>query len=165
MLSEPAGGALVLRRATPADAAAAAAIIADALAEYGLPFEPDGRDADVATFGSVADHDDLVALDAATGRAIGVASIGPQGAEGVGWVSKVFVAKHARRRGVGRALMNALHAAARARGYLEIGLRTRVVFREAIALYEAHGYAQRTDASAVLASGDLVYYRRVPPAA
>jgi len=163
MLSE-AGAALVLRRATPADAAAAATIIAEALAEYGLPFDPQGRDADVATFGSRAEQDDLVAMDVASGRAIGVASIGPQGEEGVAWVSKVFVARSARRRGAGRALMNALHDAARARGYREIGLRTRVVFREAIALYEAHGYARREDPSAVLESGDVVYYRSVPPA-
>lgn len=160
-----ASGALVLRRATPDDAIAAATIIAAALADYGLPYDPDGRDADVATFGSRAEHDDLVAADAASGRAIGVASIGPQGEEGVAWVSKVFVAKDARRRGAGRALMNALHEAARARGYREIGLRTRVVFREAIALYEAHGYARRDDPSAVLESGDVVYYRLVPPAA
>ncbi len=153
---------IVLRRATPGDAQAAAAIIAAALAEYGLPFEPDGRDADVATFGSLEARDDLVAVDAESGRAIGVASIGPQGAEGVAWISKVFVAKEARRRGAGRALMNALHEAARARGYREIGLRTRVAFREAIALYEAHGYARREDPSAVLESGDVVYYRAVP---
>jgi putative acetyltransferase len=154
--------ALLLRRATPEDAAAAAKIIGDALAEYGLPFEPEGRDADVATFGAKPENDDLVAVDAASGRAIGVASVGPQGAPGVGWVSKVFVAKDARRRGAGRTLMTALHEAARARGYREIGLRTRVVFREAIALYEAHGYARRADAtsaSAVLESGDVVYYR------
>lgn len=164
MLSE-AAGALLLRRATPEDAAAAATIIAEALAEYGLRFEPEGRDADVATFGSRAEQDDLVAVDAASGRAIGVASVGPQGEEGVAWVSKVFVASGARRRGAGRALMNALHEAARARGYREIGLRTRVVFREAIALYEALGYARRDEPSALLESGDLVYYRLVPTGA
>jgi len=164
MLSE-AGGALVLRRATPADAATAATIIAEALAEYGLPFDPQGRDADVATFGARAEQDDLVAMDAASGLPIGIASIGPQGEEGVAWVSKVFVAKAARRRGAGRALLNALHDAAGARGYREIGLRTRVVFREAIALYEAHGYVRRDDPSALLESGDVVYYRPVPPAA
>lgn len=156
--------ALVIRRATAADAAAAATIIGDALAEYGLPFEPEGRDADVATFGAKAGHDDLVAVDAASGRAIGVASIGPQGTAGMGWVSKVFVAKDARRRGAGRALMTAVHEAARTRGYREIGLRTRVVFREAIAMYEAQGYARRggeAEAAAVLESGDVVYYRAV----
>jgi putative acetyltransferase len=163
MLSD-ASGAVVLRRATPDDAAVAATIIAEALADYGLPFDPDGRDADVATFGSRPEHDDVVAMDAGSGRAIGIASIGPQGEEGVAWVSKVFVAKDARRRGAGRALMHALHDAARARGYREIGLRTRAVFREAIALYEAHGYTRREDPSAVLESGDVVYYRLVPPA-
>jgi putative acetyltransferase len=163
MLSAPgATGVLVLRRATPADAATAATIIAEALAEYGLPFDPDGRDADVATFGSKPEQDDVVALDVASGGAVGVASLGPQGEPGVGWISKVFVARSARRRGAGRSLMRALHDAARDRGYREIGLRTRVVFREAIALYEAEGYARRDDASAVLESGDVVYYRRVP---
>jgi putative acetyltransferase len=167
--------AVVVRRATTGDAAAAATIVGDALAEYGLPFEPEGRDADVATFGAKPENDDFVAVDSATGQALGLASIGPQGTRGVGWVSKVFVAKSARRRGVGRALMSAVDEAARARGYREVGLRTRVVFREAIAMYEAHGYARRESesegeggaaaaaaaAAAVIASGDVVYYRAV----
>jgi putative acetyltransferase len=155
-------GALVVRRATPADAATAATIIEEALREYGLPFDPEGRDADVATFGSKPEQDDLVALDARSGVAVGIAGLGPQGEPGVGWVSKVFVARCARRRGAGRALLHALHDAAHGRGYREVGLRTRVVFREAIALYEAEGYARRDAPSAVLASGDVVYYRLMP---
>lgn len=152
-----------LRRATAADAAVAAEIIAGALGEYGLPFEPDGRDADVATFGAKAEHDDLVAEDlvervAGSPRVIGVASVGPQGAEGLAWISKVFVASSARRRGAGRALLEAAHAAARARGFREVGLRTRLVFVEAIALYEAAGYVRRED-PAVIERGDVVYYR------
>ena len=135
---------LSVRSASERDAEAAATIIAGALAEYGLPFEPDGRDADVATFGSKAEHDDFVAEDRASGRALGIASVGPQGDEGVAWISKVFVAKEARRRGVGRALLEAAHAAARSRGYREVGLRTRVIFREAIALYESAGYVKRS---------------------
>ncbi len=147
---------LTLRRAQPADSVHAARIIGNALAEYGLPFEPQGRDADVATFGSRSDHDDLVAED--DGVVLGVASVGPQGAPGVAWVSKVFVAKEARRRGVARALMEHVHDAARARGYRDIWLRTRVVFVEAIALYEAFGYVRREDPAA-LSPGDVVYYR------
>ena len=151
------------RRATPDDAPLAATIIAEALAEYGLPFEPEpeGRDADVATFGAKPDHDDLVAVDSdSPGRVLGVASVGPQGAEGLAWISKVFVAKDARRRGVGRALLEALHDAARARGFRDVGLRTRVIFREAIALYEALGYVKREDPAAI-APGDVVYYREL----
>lgn len=152
-----------LRRATAADATAAAAIIAGALAEYGLPFEPAGRDADVATFGAKEEHDDLVAEDveeiaAASPRIIGIASVGPQGTDGLAWISKVFVSGDARRRGAGRALLEAAHEAARARGFREVGLRTRVIFVEAIALYESVGYARRDD-PAVLEVGDVVYYR------
>lgn len=154
---------VALRRATPADAAVASEIIAGALGEYGLPFEPNGRDADVATFGAKPEQDDLVAEDleervAGSPRVIGVASVGPQGADGVAWISKVFVAPGARRRGAGRALLEAAHAAARARGFREVGLRTRLVFVEAIALYEAAGYVHRED-PAVIERDDVVYYR------
>jgi GNAT superfamily N-acetyltransferase len=146
-----------LRRATPADVEAAAAIIGGALAGHGLPFEPDGRDADVQLFGSRPDHDDFIAELA--GRPVGVASVGPHGDEGVAWISKVFVAKEARRVGIGRALLDATHEAARARGYHRVGLRTRLVFREAIALYESEGYMPLVHHRGALASGDLVYFR------
>ncbi len=147
-----------LRRATAADAPAAATIIAGALAEYGLPFEPTGRDADVATFGAKEDHDDLVAEDVDNRRVIGVASVGPQGTDGLAWISKVFVAADARRHGAGRALLEAAHESARARGFREVGLRTRVIFHEAIALYQSAGYTRRED-PAGLEAGDVVYHR------
>ena len=149
---------MLVRAAAEGDAEGAAAIIAAALAEYGLPFDPDGRDADVATFGSKPEHDDFVAEDPTTGRALGVVSVGPQGDAGVAWISKVFVSKQARRRGVGGALLEAAHSAARRRGFREVRLRTRVIFREAIALYESAGYVRRSDPAAI-APGDIVYYR------
>lgn len=147
---------LTLRRATPRDAPVAARIIGAALAEYDLLFEPDGRDADVATFGGKPDHDDIIIEEA--GRVLGVASVGPQGAEGLAWVSKVFVSREARRRGAGRSLLWAVHEAAQGRGYRQIGLRTRRIFVEAIALYEALGYVRSEDPGA-LEPGDVVYYR------
>jgi len=150
----------MLRRARPDDAAHAARVIAAALAEHGITFEPAGRDADVALFGARDDHDDLVAEDA-HGEVVGVASVGPQGDPGVAWVSKVFVARTARGRGLGRALLEAAHDAARARGYREVGLRTRVVFREAVALYESAGYARQEPSPALVGAGDLVYRRRL----
>ncbi|MBX3189433.1 MAG: GNAT family N-acetyltransferase [Labilithrix sp.] len=147
---------MVVRPAVASDAADAARIIGDALAEHGLSFEPEGRDADVATFGAKPEHDDLVAEIG--DRPIGVGSVGPHGDPGVAWISKLFVERDARGRGVGRALLEALHAAARARGYASVGLRTRVVFREAVALYESAGYVRRAD-PAPLAPGDVVYFR------
>ncbi len=172
-----------IRRGTSSDAAEAARVIGAALLDYGIVFDPAGRDADVALFGTRADHDDLVAeargaersepslLSGARGAeppeqedegtVLGIASVGPHGDEGVAWISKVFVSRSARRRGIGRALLEAAHGAARARGYREVGLRTRIVFEEAIALYEAFGYARRDDPAAALANGDVVYYRRL----
>jgi putative acetyltransferase len=152
---------VLIRRASPEDAAGAAALIAASLAEHGLPFEPAGRDADVATFGGKLDHDDLVAE--ADGRMLGVASVGPHGDPGVAWISKVFVARDARRRGVGRALLRAAHEAARRRGFREVGLRSRTLFRAALALYESEGYALRDvhGGAADLGTGDVVYFRRL----
>jgi ribosomal protein S18 acetylase RimI-like enzyme len=147
------GNVVTLRRATVADAGAAERIIAAALAEYRLSFEPDGRDADVKSFGARPYHDDLVATDDA-GAVVGIASVGPHGEDALAWVSKVFVSREARRRGIGRALLEALHVAARARGYVRVGLRTRVQFHEAIALYESLGYEVEGERG-----GDLVYFR------
>lgn len=141
----------------PSDAAAAARIIAGALAEYGLDFEPTGRDADVATFGDRDEHDDVVAAHA-SGAVFGVASVGPQGDVGVAWLSKLFVAKEARGLGVGRALLEAAHVYASRRGYRVVGLRTRTIFTAAVALYEKNGYVPdptSTDPHA------RVYWRRL----
>jgi putative acetyltransferase len=166
-------GAVRIRRAEPRDAARAAEVIAGALAEHGLPFEPDGRDADVKSFGARTDTDDLVAVerapaagrpsddgrDDAGARVLGIVSVGPHGDDGVAWLSKLFVVATARRAGVGRALLEAAHDAARARGYTTVGLRTRAVFVDAIRLYEKSGYAPSADPRALLESGDRVYYR------
>ncbi len=146
-----------IRRATPDDARVAASIIAAALAEHGLPFDPRGRDADVATFGNRSDSDDLVATDD-DGRVLGVVSVGEHGDPGVAWVSKLFVAKDARGHGVGRALLRAAHDAARDRGMREVGLRSRRVFVAALALYTAEGYAER-DFGPRLEAGDVVMFR------
>jgi GNAT superfamily N-acetyltransferase len=151
---------VTVRQATPDDLVIAEAIICVALAAYQLPFEPDGRDADVKLFGRRVEHDDLVAeID---GSPVGVASVGPHGDAGVAWVSKVFVHVSARRKGVGRALLHRVHDAARARGYQRIGLRTRVIFKEAIALYESEGYsAAPTSPTIPLETGDVVYFRQL----
>ena len=130
---------VLIRRATTADAPVAARIIAAALAEHDIPFEPEGRDADVAMFGARSDHDDLVAATR-EGRVVGVVSVGPHGDPGVAWVSKLFVDRDARGTGTGRALLHAAHDAARARGMHTVGLRTRPIFLAAVQLYVSEGY-------------------------
>ena len=144
------------RRASPADAAAAARIIAEALAEHGLGFEPNGRDADVGTFGARADAHDLVAE--LEGAVAGLVSMRAHEAPGVAWVSKLFVARAARGNGIGRALLRSAQDAARATGFHTVGLRSRRVFREALALYASEGYVASEDPE-TLAEGDVVLYR------
>lgn len=129
-------------------------MIGEALAGYGLPFEPGGRDADVVAFGARADHDDFVAEDG--GLVVGVVSIGPQGAPGRAWVSKLFVDRAQRGRGLGRALLERAHGAARARGYVEVSLRTRTELVEALALYRASGYVITGNAES---PGDVILHR------
>lgn len=145
-----------IRRAWPADAAHAARIIAAALAEHSLPFEPEGRDADVAAFGGRPDDYDAVAERG--GIVTGVISMAAHDAPGVAWISKLFVAKDARRAGIGRALLRAAQDEARARGFHTVGLRTRRIFREAVALYESEGYVARQDPRTIDV-GDIVLYR------
>jgi len=151
-------GGVTIRRAVRGDAAAAAAIIEAALAEHGLPFEPEGRDADVANFGTREEAHDLVAED--DGAVAGIVSVTSHENPGVAWISKLFVARQLRRRGIGRALLEAAHAAARSEGFHTVGLRTRTLFREALALYAASGYVASSDADArALEAGDVVLYR------
>lgn len=105
-----------------------------------------------------ADHDDVIAE--VDDRPVGVVSVGPHGDAGVAWVSKVFVLAEARGRGIGRALLRAAHEAARARGYSRVGLRTRLVFREALELYECEGYKRYVVVSGTeTESGDVVLFR------
>ncbi len=129
-------------------------MIGEALAGYGLPFEPNGRDADVVAFGARVDHDDFVAED--QGLVVGVVSVGPQGAPELAWVSKLFVDRAQRGRGLGRALLERAHEAARARGYREVSLRTRTEFREALSLYRASGYVITSEAES---PGDVILHR------
>jgi GNAT superfamily N-acetyltransferase len=82
----------------------------------------------------------------------GVSALSPRGGAGTnktdkdkdkdGWVSKVFVDAKYRRRGAAKALMADIVREARARGYVRLGLQTRTIFREAIALYEGSGWTR-----------------------
>jgi GNAT superfamily N-acetyltransferase len=75
------------------------------------------------------------------GVVCGVSALSPRG-ENEGWVSKVFVDARFRRRGAAKALMVEVLREARARGYERLGLQTRTIFREAIALYEGLGWSR-----------------------
>jgi GNAT superfamily N-acetyltransferase len=131
---------VVVRRATPADRERAIAIVFDSLRSFGIEPEPDTLDADVMRFGNGAGgaYEIVATID---GEVCGVSALSSR-APGEGWVSKVFVDARFRRRGAARSLMADVVREARARGYVRIGLQTRTIFREAIALYEAAGWTR-----------------------
>jgi putative acetyltransferase len=135
-----------IRRATPADVAACAALVFAALREHGIEPEPDGADRDVFGLGSRGDlgarYVDLVA-ERPGGAIVGVACLEPW--DSGGWISKLFVAPEARGEGVGRALLGRLLDLARAEGLTVVGLRTRTVFTSAVRLYEAAGFTRQDE--------------------
>jgi putative acetyltransferase len=130
-----------IRNGTDADAAAAAAVVRRVLDEHGLPFEPRHLDADILAPGSSYHGGGgafFVAVDAA-GRVVGTAGLLPTG-PAAGEVRKVFLLPEARGRGMGRALLEAVLDAARARGMRRLTLTTRHRYDRAIRLYERAGF-------------------------
>jgi putative acetyltransferase len=130
-----------IRNGTDADAAAAAAVVRRVLDEHGLPFEPRHLDADVLAPASsyrAGGGAFFVAVDAA-GRVVGTAGLLRTG-PGAGEVRRVFLLPEARGRGVGRALLEAVLDAARARGMRRLTLTTRHRYDRAILLYERAGF-------------------------
>ena len=127
-----------IRRARPDDGPHVRAFVFATFEEYGIVADPDGLDADVMRFG---EHD--APVDAfvaeADGAAVGSVMVSPH-SEGVGWLSKFFVSRAFRGRGVGRALLAQAVAAARARGYRRLELDTRTFFKEAVHLYVSTGW-------------------------
>jgi len=63
-----------------------------------------------------------------------------QWADGVGEVKRMYVVPAARRTGIGRAVLAAVEAEARRRGYRELRLETGVKQPEAIELYQSAGF-------------------------
>lgn len=133
-----------IRRASPGDVAACAALVFAALREHGVEPEPEGADRDVFGLGARGGrYVDLVATRP-SGAVVGVACLEPW--DSGGWISKLFVAPEARGEGVGRALLEGLLNVARAERLTVVGLRTRTAFTSAIRLYEAAGFLREEEA-------------------
>jgi putative acetyltransferase len=144
-----------VRPGTDADAADAAKLVRQVLLEHGLPFEPTGVDADILapqTHYSAGGGAFYVATDAG-GGIVGTAALertGPTSGE----VRKMFLLPEARGNGIGRALLDTVLAAARARRLERVTLSTRFRYGRAIRLYERAGF--RLVGSARQARGDEI---------
>jgi molybdate transport system substrate-binding protein len=128
----------IIRRATPADGDAVRRFVFDTLLSYGVEPEPDDHDKDVMTFGQEPEPIDAFVADV-DGTAVGSVMVAPR-LDGTGWLSKFFVDKAFRGKGIGRKLLDRAVAAARERGYKRLELDTRTYFKEATHLYESTGW-------------------------
>lgn len=148
----------LFRPATNLDRSAIESLVFRVLREYGLEPDPAGTDADLS---------DIEAVYAGAG---GIFDVLMDGAgEVIGTVAvfrvdsrtcelrKMYLARGARGRGLGRMLLE--HALQRAAvlGFRRIVLETASVLREAVALYESRGFL-RHDPGHMAARCDAAYY-------
>lgn len=131
---------ITIRRGTAADAAAAGGVVADVLLEHGFGFDP-ALDADIlaprAHYLSRGGAF-FVAVEPG-GEIVGTAALMRTGAA-TAELRKLFLRPHARGRGVGRLLLDAVLDAARARGLRRVTLTTRERYGAAMRLYERCGF-------------------------
>ena len=128
---------VTLRPFHPTDQAAAQQLILDGLAGHWGALDPT-RNPDLHDIGAgYAAGVFLVAVQ--NGRLIGTGALMPE-APGVARIVRMSVAREMRRRGIGRAILEALLATAHARGCRQVVLETTATWQEAIAFYERHGF-------------------------
>ena len=109
---------------------------------YVVPFRMD--EATLALMDAVFDLDlDASLVAYRDGAPVGLANLGVRGEDG--WIGGVGVVSAARRGGLGRALMDAIHEQARARGLRRVWLEVIVENAAAIAMYRSLGYEHVRD--------------------
>lgn len=137
-----------LRRATAADSSAALALVTRVLGEYGLRTDADGTDADLADFERhfFSRGGDFVVLLDDSGALAGTCGLypldTPAGEPRTVELRKMYLAPALRGRGQGRRLLEWALARARELGFRRMTLETAGVLKEAIALYERHGFTR-----------------------
>jgi len=136
----------LIRSWIPSDRQKAAAIIRDALAEYGLGWEPTGADRDVleveASYNAVGGEFWVIEQQ---GQLVGTAAYYPvERGEKAVEIRKMYLLPAARGKGLGKYLLQELEKAIANRGFQEIWIETASVLKEAVNLYESNGYQPAT---------------------
>ncbi len=152
----------LIRSWTPSDREAAAAIIRDALAEYGLSWEPTGADRDVLeveeSYNAVGGEFWVIEQQ---GQLVGTSAYYPvERGEKAVEIRKMYLSPAARGKGVGKYLLQELENAIANRGFHEIWIETASVLKEAVKLYESSGYQPATGVETQRC--DRVYVKLIP---
>jgi putative acetyltransferase len=140
----------LIRPWQPSDREAAAQVIATALSEYGLSWEPEGADRDVLQVEECyfqAGGDFWVVEQQTIPQPIIVATSAyrpyHRGANAVE-IRKMYLQATVRGQGLGRFLLTQLEQVIQAQGYREIWIETASVLTTAVILYEKSGYEPAT---------------------
>ena len=130
-----------LRHATFEDSAVVRALVASVLREYGLTFDADGTDADLADLQASYESRGGVfyVVKSPAGAIVGCGGLYPVDTDTVE-LRKMYLLPAARGRGLGKELLKRLLADARRLGYKRVVLETNSVLKEAIALYRRFGF-------------------------
>jgi putative acetyltransferase len=130
------------RNATSEDSGPIRALVEAVLREYGLAFEANDTDADLADVQANYEGRGGVfyVVDDSAGAIVGCGGLFPISRDTVE-VRKMYLLPEARGRGLGKELLHRLLADARSLGYKRIILETNAVLEEAIALYRRFGFA------------------------
>jgi putative acetyltransferase len=153
----------LIRTWTPNDREAAASVIRDALAEYGLSWEPSGADRDVleieASYIAVGGEFWVIEQQ---GQVVGTAAYYPvERGEKAVEIRKMYLSPAVRGKGLGKYLLQELEKAIANRGFQEIWIETASVLKEAVKLYESSGYQPATGVETKRC--DRIYLKPLPP--
>ena len=151
-----------IRSWQPDDRQAAAEVIQNALAQYGLGWEPDGADRDVLEVEEyyLARGGKFWVIEY-EGEIIGTSAYYPyphRGEKAVE-VRKMYLSPQARGQGLGRHLLGELERSILAHGYHEIWIETASVLTAAVSLYEANGYQPAAGVETLRC--DRVYFKNL----
>jgi putative acetyltransferase len=136
----------IIRGWKPEDRSAAARVIKDSLAEYGLGWEPEGADRDVLEVETFyLDREGEFWVVESVGKIVGTSAYSPcnRGDKAVE-IRKMYLLPIARGQGLGRHLLAELEQVIITNGYREIWIETASILETAVRLYEQNGYQPAT---------------------
>lgn len=149
----------IIRGWKPEDRSAAARVIRDSLAEYGLDWEPEGADRDVLEVETFyLDRGGEFWVVEFAGKIVGTSAYYPcnRGDKTVE-IRKMYLLPIARGQGLGQHLLAELEQVIITKGYREIWIETASILKTAVRLYEQNGYQPATGVET--SRCDLVYFK------
>ncbi|MFM2304049.1 MAG: hypothetical protein RLZZ135_1459 [Cyanobacteriota bacterium] len=160
----------IIRGWKPEDCSAAAAVIRDSLAEYGLGWEPEGADRDVLEVETFyLDRGGEFWVVEFAGKIVGTSAYYPCDRASVALaagrgdkaveIRKMYLLPIARGQGLGRHLLAELEQVIITKGYQEIWIETASILKTAVRLYEQNGYQPATGVET--SRCDLVYFKSI----